>query len=197
MIGTALLSALVSSGSISFDRAVDSTLKFGSRWDESLRSQVNAGTEDEVGWARFEQVLRTMEGRSSLSLGVAKRDLPAPGAPIRPFWYSPTVNDEPVLIGTSAEAASALETMNIASWAYSSKPDRSTDEPVRGWLASPLHPMATLCKWSVSNYLLATPASATLFLDHIATIGREPVLRLPAETVQNRLRLSRMKVTGP
>ncbi len=197
VIGTALLSALVSSGSISFDRAVDSTLKFGSRWDESLRNQVNAGTEDEVGWARFEQVLRTMEGRSSLSLGVAKRDLPAPGAPIRPFWYSPTVNDEPVLIGTSAESASALETMNIASWAYSSKPDRSTDEPVRGWLASPLHPMATLCKWSVSNYLLATPASATLFLDHIATIGREPVLRLPAETVQNRLRLSRMKVTGP
>ena len=53
------------------------------------------------------------------------------------------------------------------------------------------------CKWSVSNYLLATPSSATLFLDHIATIGREPVVRLPAETVQNRLRLSRMKVTGP
>jgi hypothetical protein len=197
VIGTALLSALVSSGSISFDAAVDSAVKFGSRWDESLRSVVNAGSEDEVGWTRFEQILRTMEGRSSLSLNVARRDLPVPGAPVRPFWYSPTATDEPTLICTGKEAAAALETMNISSWAFSSKPGQSTDEPVRGWLVSPLHPLATLCKWSVSNYLLATPPSVTLFLDYIATIGRAPILKLPAEPVQNRLRLSRMKVTGP
>jgi hypothetical protein len=197
VIGTALMSALVSSGSISFDTAVRSTLKFGSRWDESLRSLVNAGSEDEVGWARFEQVLRTMKGRSSLSFAVARKDLPVPGAPVRPFWYSPTAQDEPILISTGPEAAAALETMNISSWAFSSKPGQSTDEPVRGWLVSPLHPMAALCKWSVSNYLLATPPSVTLFLDHIATIGRAQTVMLPEESVQNRLRLSRMKVTGP
>ena len=49
----------------------------------------------------------------------------------------------------------------------------------------------------VSSYLLATPASVSLFLDHIATLGRAPVIQLPAEIVQNRFRLSRMKVTGP
>jgi hypothetical protein len=178
--------------------AVNSALKFGRRWDESLRTIVNAGSEDEVGWARFEQVLRTMEGRSPLSLAVARADLPKAGAPVRPFWYSPTAKDEPTLISTSVEAAAALETMNISSWAFSSKPGQSTAEPVRGWLVSPLHPMATLCKWSVSNYLLATPQSVTLFLDHIATISRTPELLLPdEETVQNRFRLSRMKVTGP
>jgi hypothetical protein len=197
VIGTALLSALVSAGSISFDAAVYSTLKFGARWDESLRSFVNAGSEDEVGWARFEQVLRTIEGHSSLSLAVGRADLPKAGAPARPFWYSPTTQDEPILISTAREAAAALETMNISSWAFSSKPGQSSDEPVRGWLVSPLHPMATLCKWSVSNYLLATSQSVSLFLDHIAPIGRALALRPPAEAVQNRLRLSRMKVTGP
>jgi hypothetical protein len=197
VIGTALLSALVATGSISFDTAVNSALKFGTRWDESLRNLVNAGSEDEVGWARFEQVLRIIEGRSSLSLAVMPADLPKAGAPVRPFWYSPTTKDEPILITTGQEAAAALATMNISSWAFSSKPGQSSDEPVRGWLVSPLHPMASICKWSVSNYLLATPQSVSLFLDHIATIGRAPALRPPAEPVQNRLRLSRMKVTGP
>jgi hypothetical protein len=197
VVGTALLSALVSAGSISFDAAVDSALKFGARWDQSLKSPVNAGSEDEAGWARFEQVLRIIEGRSSLSLAVARADLPKAGAPVRPFWYSPTTQDEPVLISTSREVAAALEAMNISSWAFSSKPGQSSDEPVRGWLVSSLHPMATLCKWSVSNYLLATPQSVSLFLDHIAPIGRAPAFRPPAEPVQKRLRLSRMKVTGP
>jgi hypothetical protein len=172
VIGTALLSALVSAGSIS-------VLKFGTRWDEWLRGHVNAGSEDEVGWARFEQVLRTIEGRSPLSFSVARADLPKVGPPVRPFWYSSTTQDEPILITTGQDAAAALETMNISSWAFSSKPGHSSDEPVRGWLASPLHPMATICKWSVSNYLLATPTSVSLFLDHIATIGRAPALCLP------------------
>ena len=88
--------------------------------------------------------------------------------------------------------------MNLNSWAYASaKAGKTADEPIRGWLISALHPMARLCRWSVSNYLLATPGSVTLFLDHIATLGRTPVLQLPAEPIQNRLRLSRMKVTGP
>jgi hypothetical protein len=36
-----------------------------------------------------------------------------------------------------------------------------------------------------------------LFLDHIAPLGRAPMLQLPEENLQNRFRLSRMKVTGP
>jgi hypothetical protein len=57
--------------------------------------------------------------------------------------------------------------------------------------------MARICRWSISNYLLATPASVTRFLDHIAPLGRQPMLELPAEPLQNRFRLSRIKVTGP
>lgn len=197
VIGTALLSALVSSGAVSFADAVNSALKFGARWDETLRNLGSARTEDEAGWSRFQQVRRLMEGRSSLSLAVAREDLPKPDAPSRPFWYSATAKDEPVLIKTADDAAAALETLNLSSWAYASKPVQTEDERVRGWLVSPLHPMSAICKWSVSNYLLATPASVTLFLDHIATIGVPPVLQLPAEPIQNRLRLSRMKVTGP
>jgi hypothetical protein len=197
VIGTALLSALVSSGSISFAEAVNSALKFGARWDETLRTLGSARTEEEVGWSRFQQVRRLMEGQSSLSLSVAREDLAVPAAPLRPFWYSPTAKDEPVLISNAAEAAAALETLNLSSWAYTSRPVQSASERVCGWLVSPLHPMASLCKWSVSNYLLATPASVMLFLDHIATIGVAPVLKLPAEPIQNRFPLSRMKVTGP
>jgi hypothetical protein len=197
VIGTALLSALVSSGSISFADAVNSAMKFGARWDETLMNPGSGRTEDEAGWARFEQVRRLIEGRSGLSLAVAREDLPAPSAPSRPFWYSPTAKDEPVLISTAYDAASALETLNLSSWAYTSKPVQAANEPVRGWLASPLHPMASVCKWSVSNFLLATPASVPLFMDHIATIGLAPPLLLSAEPIQNRFRLSRIKVTGP
>jgi hypothetical protein len=197
VIGTALMSALVSSGSISFAEAVNSALKFGGRWDETLRNSGNARTDDEAGWSRFGQVRQLMEGRWSLSLAVAREDLPKPGAPSRPFWYSATAKDEPVLISTAPEASAALETLNLSSWAYTSKPVHVENERVCGWLVSPLHPMASMCKWSVSNYLLATPSSVMLFLDHIATIPKAPVLRLPPEPIQNRFRLSRMKVTGP
>ena len=62
--------------------------------------------------------------------------------------------------------------------------------------------MKLLDKFRVKKWLtvlLATPDSASMFLDHIATLGRAPVIHLPVEPVQiqNRFRLSRMKVTGP
>ena len=168
VVGTALLSALVSAGSISFSAAVISAAKFGERWDDALRNLVKGGTEEQIGLSRFHQVRKLIEGHSSLSLGVATKDLPVPQVPARPFWYSPTVNDKPVLISSAEGAAAALETLNLSSWArpaITSSPDKGP----RGWLVSPLHPMAAFCKWSISNYLLATPASITLFLNHIAT----------------------------
>ena len=132
-----------------------------------------------------------------MSLNVVRRELPMPEAPARPFWYSDTINREPILITTAQEAANALETMNLNSWsAMPIKPNANTEESVRGWLVCPLHPLARLCRWSVSNYLLATPTSVTLFLDHIAALTGGPVMEL-ADPIQNRLRLSRMKVTGP
>jgi hypothetical protein len=64
--------------------------------------------------------------------------------------------------------------------------------------------MAAACRWSVYNYLLATPNSALLFLDYIATMGRRaafapdstPSAAEGKEFQQERL-LSRIKVTGP
>jgi hypothetical protein len=199
VIGTALLSALVAGGSISFGAAVESAMNFGSRWDETLRGMAGGKTEDETSWFEFRQIQQLMEGRSSLSMGVSSGELPVPDAPARPFWYSATVSSEPTLITTAQEAANALETLNLASWSYvPAKAARSADEPIRAWLITPLHPMARLCRWSVSNYLLATPSSVKLFLDHVAnTFGCEPILAPVADPIQNRLRLSRMKVTGP
>src|SRR5262249_18285001 len=81
--GSALLSALVSTGSISFNAAVESVLKFGVRWDETLRGMSKATTEDEAGWAEFHQVRRMLEGRASISMGVSPEDLPVPEAPAR------------------------------------------------------------------------------------------------------------------
>ena len=88
--------------------------------------------------------------------------------------------------------------MNLLSWSPKS-PKPLANDSVHGWLVSPLHPMAATCRWSMYNYLLATPASGLLFLRHIAELGRVPAaVGLPQpEVFQNRLRLSRMKVTGP
>jgi hypothetical protein len=194
VLGTGLLSALVSSGAVTFNAAVQSALKIGARWDETLRGLAEGQTEDEIRWSRFHQVGRIVGGRSTLSLAVPREDLPAVETPLRPFWYSPAANEAPVLIRTAQDAAAALETMNIKSWSPAQPP---ASEPIRGWLVSPLHPMAQSCKWSVSNYLLATPSAASLFLDHIATLGRAPVVHIEPDPVQNRFRLSRMKVTGP
>jgi hypothetical protein len=197
VVGTALLSALVSSGSVSFGSAVKSALKFGGRWEATLNGTEHSNSGEESGWLRFERMKRLMEGRVVTSLAVPREDKPEISAPSKPFWFSPTLDAEPTLITTSQEAALAFETLNLSSWAYSSPAVLHPNESVRGWLISPLHPIARLCRWSVSNYLLATPASIGLFLDHIAPLGRAPMLQLPAENLQNRFRLSRMKVTGP
>jgi hypothetical protein len=195
-IGTALLSALVSSGSLSFSSAVKSALKFGERWEAAINGNERS-TAEKDGWLRFERMKRLMEGRAVTSLAVPREDLPQVEAPSKPFWYSPATNADPTLITTSQDAKLALETLNLSSWAQSSPASLRPDESARGWLISPLHPMARLCRWSLSNYLLATPVSAGLFLDHIATLGRVPMLQTSPETVQNRFRLSRIKVTGP
>ena len=195
VIGTALLSALVSSGAVSFEAAVKSALKFGGRWDETLCSLADAQTEEEVGWSRFELVRGLLEGSSSLSLAVAREDLPPVTTPAMSFWYSSTPKEPPVLISTAQDAAAALETLNMASW--SCAVPKAGDERIRGFLVSPLHPMSRACKWSVSNFLLATPAASTLFLDNIATLGRIPIVLMPEKAIQNRFRLSRTKVTGP
>jgi hypothetical protein len=197
VVGTALLSALVSSGSVSFSDAVKSALKFGGRWDATLNGTERLNSSEENGWLRFERMKRLMEGRAVTSLAVPREDMPQVSAPSRPFWYSPTLHADAMLITTSQDAAVALETLNLSSWACSSPAVLRPDESVRGWVVSPLHPIARLCRWSVSNYLLATPASVGLFLEHIASLGRAPMLQSPAESVQNRFRLSRMKVTGP
>jgi hypothetical protein len=196
VIGTALISALVSSGAITFESGVRSALKFGRRWDDTVLGLSEANTQDEIGWARFEQVRRLIEGRSSLALGVAREDMPSTTAPRKPFWYSATAKEPPVLVSTAQDATAALETMNLSSWSCATLP-KADGEPIRGWLVSPLHPIARACRWSVSNYLLATPDAATLFLDHIATLGRTPMFHIAAEPPQNRFRLSRIKVTGP
>jgi hypothetical protein len=198
VIGTGILSALVSAGSISFSAAIESAMKLGSRWDETLRASIGAKTRDDIGWWEFRQIRRLIQGRASMSMGVCCEDLPATEAPGQPFWYSPTLNAEPMLITTGQEAADALETLNIASWSYGAvKTPNHMTSAVRGWLISPLHPMARHCRWSVSNHLLATPASIRLFLDYIAPLGREALPQTAAGSAQNRLRLSRMKVTGP
>src|SRR5262249_37081325 len=159
-IGTSLLSALVSSGSITFDAAVECATKIGSRWDDSLRANSSTRTEDEIDWSEFQQVRQLMEGHSTISLNVEPADLPIPKAPGRPFWYSATVISQPMLITTAEDAANALATMNLASWSYAPlKVAPEARKSIRGWLISPLHPMARLSRWSLSNYLLATPAS--------------------------------------
>ena len=200
VVGTALLPALVSAGSITFNEAVSSAMKFGTRWDATLRSMSSGKTEEEISRSQFKQVEGLIEGRSSLSMSVSREELPIPTeSPVRPFWYSPTITAEPVLISTAQDAVNALGTLNLNSWSYTmTNSARNAEEPIRGWLVSPLHPMARLCRWSVSNYLLGTPRSVTLFLDHIATIGSRPRSQSEtAEVAQNRFRLSRIKVTGP
>jgi hypothetical protein len=195
VIGTALVSALVSTRAVTFEAAVNSVLKFGKRWDDTIVGFSEGRTAHEIGSSRFEQVGKLINGHSSLALGVAREDMPATNAPRKPFWYSPTANDAPVLISTAHDAALALETLNLSSWSCA-LPD-ADGEPIRGWLVSPLHPVARACRWSVSNYLLATPDTSTLFLDHIASLGRTPLIHMTTEAVQNRFRLSRAKVTGP
>src|SRR5262249_36911370 len=131
VIGTALLAALVSSKSITFESSVTSALKFGRRWDDAVSGAAKGETNDERGWARFQQIRRLMEGRSSLAVGVAPEDMPAPNAPAKPFWYSSTPKDSPVLISAAHDAKMVLQTMNLSSWACSVPIDE--EKNVRGW----------------------------------------------------------------
>jgi hypothetical protein len=191
IVGTSLLSALTAAGSITFDEAVECAMKFGRRSDQTL----NEGGDS--GWPQVRRIRLLIEGKNALSLPVAVQDLPKPEAPAHPFVYSPAFGAEPILITTAQEAWNALQTMDLNSWA--SAPASTADRSIRGWLVSPLHPMARRSRWSLSDYLLSTPNSVKLFLDNIAAFGRvpSPAETPSAETIQNRLRLSRMKVTGP
>jgi hypothetical protein len=206
VVGTALLSALVWSSAMTFDDAVRTAVKVGARWDASLTSLVEAelgrnGTtpsEENLGWLRFDRVRQILEGRAVVSLGTSGNDFPDVDAPWRPFWFSTTANAEPVLIETARDVQYALESMDLASWSPALPKRLPTDcaDRVRGWLVSPLHPMASTCRWSVYNYLLATPNAGLFFLDHIAAVGRRPVMAPRPEEFQKRLRLQRAKVTG-
>ncbi len=202
VVGTALYSALVWSGALSLEAALDSALKVGRRWDKSIQRvaeeratrSVRGTTDDEIGWQRFELVQRIIDGDERLSLAVAREDLPKAEAPSRPFWFCASADEEPLLIETARDVAFAMDALNLVSWSFDAIP--AAEHSVRGWLISPLHPLARCCRWSFSNYLLATPGSVLMFMNHIAAIGRAPVMALEPDA-QNRLRLSRMKVTGP
>ena len=212
VMGTGLLSALVWSGSMSFEGAVNLAIKVGSRWDTSMTNIVsgeldkagrNKSTEN-IGWLYFHRVREIIEGRSVISMGATAKDVPGVEAPSRPFWFSVTAADEPVLLETVRDVQWAIESINLSSWSPKlPRPLPMTSADVKGWLVSPQHPMASACNWSVYNYLLATPDSTLLFLDHIAAMGRRPIVVAPTEKVQDekiqedRLRLSRIKVTGP
>src|SRR5205814_2227372 len=53
VVGTALLSALVSSNSITFEASVKAALKIGKRWDDTVSRLAEGASTDEIGWARF------------------------------------------------------------------------------------------------------------------------------------------------
>ena len=107
----------------------------------------------------------------------------------------PAGGPQPLVDPATAKLWLARWEKNILETAGTRYCDTETGEEI-GWLMSPLHPMARTCRWSISNYLMATPSSAAMFIHHVASISRAPVVAVEPE-VQNRLRLSRMKVTGP
>jgi hypothetical protein len=201
IVGTGLLSALVWSGALTFAGAVDTAVKVGSRWDEGvlalgaaeLQRARKPESEENLGWLRFRRVRHMVEGRSVISFTASPADLPRVEAPSRPFWFSPTAAEEPIRIETARDVKSALESMNLASWSPRlPRPLPVAGADVKGWLVSSQHPMAAACRWSFSNYLLATPDSASMFLDHIGVLGgRVGTPARPEEFQQERLRLSR------
>jgi hypothetical protein len=211
VLGTGLMSALVWSGALSFESAVNTAVRVGLRWDaslkalaaEQLRKDGKETSAENQGWLYFHRVREILEGKSALSLAATRSDVPLVEAPSKPFWFSVTAHDEPVLLETVRDVQWALESMNLASWSPRvPRPLPATTADVKGWLVSPQHPLASACRWSVYNYLLATPNSTLLFLDHIAAMGRRPAFAPDGKAAegkefqQDRL-LSRMKVTGP
>ena len=199
------MSALVWSGALSFESAAQTSADLGMRWDDSLtgivtdelnRNNTERSAEN-IGWLRFHRIRELIEGKSTLAIAMNVETLPGVDAPAQPFWFSATAQDEPVLIQTSQDARAAMESMNLLSWSPKA-PKPIENASIQGWMVSALHPMAAACRWSVYNYLLATPASTLLFLRHIAELGRVPMAAMQPETqvFPNRLRLSRMKVSG-
>jgi len=197
VIGTGLLSSLVWSGAIPFQSAIRTAVKLGIRWDaklgtmahEDLRRSGSTSTEENLGWRRFHRVRQLVEGRAEVNLTADPSDFPQFDAPTRPFWFSATAKDEPVWIETKKNVRKALESMNLSSWSPDvPKPlaeDRSSGR-VRGWLASPMHPVASACHWSFYNYLLATPDASLLFINHIATVAPAGQMTIPQNAPANR-----------
>jgi hypothetical protein len=205
VLGTGLLSALVWSGAMPFAAAVETAMKVGARWDEGVTSLGVSElakadmpeSEENLGWLRFNRVRMMVEGRSVISFTASPSDLPRADAPSRPFWFSSTASEDPVKIETARDVRAALESMNLASWSPRlPRPLPIPSADIKGWLASPLHPIAAACRWSFYNYLLATPDSTLMFLDNIATIGGRPIGAARPEEFQERMRLSTRKVTG-
>jgi len=197
VIGTGLLSSLVWSGAIPFQSAIRTAVKIGIHWDailaklaeQDIHRSGSTPTEENLGWRRFHRVRQIVEGRAALNVGADLSDLPKYDAPSRPFWYSATAKDEPVWIETQRDVCMALESMNLASWSPDvPKPlaEDRTSGRVRGWLASPMHPVATACHWSFYNYLLATPDASLLFLEHIASVKPVTPATIPQAAFANR-----------
>lgn len=207
VVGTGLLSALVWSGALSFEGAVKVALDAGAQWHGSVVRMAKAElerkgrekSEENVGWLCFDRVRQVVEGRSVLALGATLTKAPTMEAPSRPFWYSVTAADDPVKLETRKDVQWSLESLNFASWSpRTPRPLPIDTADVQGWLVSPQHVMSSACRWSVRNYLLSTPESVSLFLDHIASLGGRvslPVSR-PKES-QERLPLARAKVSTP
>lgn len=207
-VGTALLSALAWSGALRFSDAVGAAIRIGEHWEQTVREAavaeetrtVGGDNERVAGWIQFLLVKQLIQGRSSISVSACPVEMPEPNRKLeRSFWYSAGAHDTPVRIETSQEALEALGTLNLSCWA--AKVPRHTDRNgIRGWLISPLHPLARACRWSLSNYLLATPSAVSLFVDHIAPMGELSPLSpdtSAASAHQGRLRVSKIKVTGP
>jgi hypothetical protein len=186
---------------MSFEAATDTALKVGARWDASVASLAEQKaaksarpTKGELSRLRFDIIDRIIAGREQLSIAAASEDFCTVGAPARPFWFRSVATADPIRIETARDAVIALEALNLNSWSPGNL--RPTGRSFRGWLISPLHAMARMCRWSISNYLLATPSSVAMFIHDVAALSRISCRAVEPEA-QNRLRLSRMKVTGP
>jgi len=210
VMGTGLLSALVWSGALSFDAAVKIALDTGAQWNGSVKRMATAeldrkGIEksaENLGWLCFDRVRQVLEGRAVLALGATLKKPPTFEAPARPFWYSVTAADDPVRLETLKDVQWSLESLNFASWSPRlPRPLPIDAADVKGWLVSPEHMMSSTCRWTVRNYLLSTPESVSLFLDHIASLGGRvttlPQPKLQPLKAQERPPLARAKVSTP
>ncbi len=187
VVGTGLLSALVWCGALTIQSAIRTAVAIGKSWDAVLDDWASSeiqlhghtASAENHGWLRYHRVRQIIEGKVSMALPAPQFEMPNVDVPQRPFWYSPLGKADAQLIESRQDVLEALQTMTLVSWAPEiPKPLNSDGAPcVRAWLASPMHPIASACHWSMYNYLLATPASSMLFLNHIAT--QATVMPLP------------------